>query len=176
MISRFAEWSGCSGESGGELTRIRIIAPSGCCTSTADAPACFPTQPPAGWSGRHEPPTQQVGRAGRARRAPQLAYSPRTSADAEGKVKMPVPDFDTASGIVGRNIRDAFLSSASCAVTSIERTPVMPQLRLPTAISPRIRLIRRGKGPRRQFNSHLRARGTPRAGQSAWSARGRVAR
>jgi hypothetical protein len=87
---------------------------------------------------------------------------------------MPVPDFDTASGIVGRNIRDAFLSSASCAVTSIERTPVpMPQLRLPTAISPRIRLIQRGKGPR--SNSHLRARGTPRAGQSAWSARGRVA-
>jgi hypothetical protein len=73
---------------------------------------------------------------------------------------MPIRDFDTASGIVGRNIRDAFLSSASCAVTSIEATPApMSQLRLPTAISPRIRLIRRGKGPRRQFNSHLRARG-----------------
>ena len=74
---------------------------------------------------------------------------------------MPIRDFDTASGIVGRNIRDAFLSSASSAVTSIEATPApMPQLTLPTAISPRIRLIRRGKGPRRQFDSHLKARGT----------------
>jgi hypothetical protein len=35
---------------------------------------------------------------------------------------MPIRDFDTASGIAGRNIRDAFLSSTSCAVTSIEAT------------------------------------------------------
>ena len=32
---------GCSGASGGALTRIRIIAPSGCCTSTAAAPFAF---------------------------------------------------------------------------------------------------------------------------------------
>jgi hypothetical protein len=73
---------------------------------------------------------------------------------------MPVRDFDTASGIVGRNIRDAFLSSASFAVTSIEGTPApMPQLTLPAAISPRMRVIRRGKGPRRKFGSHPKVRG-----------------
>jgi hypothetical protein len=74
---------------------------------------------------------------------------------------MPIRDFDAAPNIVGRNIRDAFLSSASSAVASIEATPApVPQLTLPTAISPRIRLIRRGKGPRREFASHPKARVT----------------
>jgi hypothetical protein len=65
-----------------------------------------------------------------------------------------------ASGIVGGNMRDALLGSTSCAVTSIraDHAP-MPHLRLPTAISPRIRLIRRGKGPRGNLGSHPKARG-----------------
>jgi hypothetical protein len=66
-----------------------------------------------------------------------------------------------APSIIGRNIRDAFLSSAPCVVASIEATPArVPHLTLPPAISPRIRLIRRGKGPRRKFGSHPKARGT----------------
>ena len=74
---------------------------------------------------------------------------------------MPIRVFDVAPGIVGRNIQDALLSSASSAVTSIEETPAsVPQLILHTAISPRIRLIRRGKGPRRKFSSHPKARGS----------------
>ena len=74
---------------------------------------------------------------------------------------MSIRDFEAAPGILGRNIRDAFLSSTSSAVASIEETLApIPQLTLPTATSPRMRLIRRGKGPRRQFNSHPKARGT----------------
>jgi hypothetical protein len=74
---------------------------------------------------------------------------------------MPVLEFDAAPGIVGRNIRDAFLSSVSSADTSIEAMPApVPQPTLPRPISPRIRLIRRGKGPRKKFGSHPKARGT----------------
>ena len=75
---------------------------------------------------------------------------------------MSIRDFDAAPGILGRNIRDAFLSSASSAVASIEEPPApVPKLTLPTAISPHIRLIRRGKGPRRKFGLHPKARGCP---------------
>jgi hypothetical protein len=74
---------------------------------------------------------------------------------------MPVLEFDAAPGIVGRNILDAFLSSTTSTVASIEAPPApLPQLILPTATSPRIRLIRRGKGPRKEFGSHPKARGT----------------
>jgi hypothetical protein len=64
------------------------------------------------------------------------------------------------SGNVGRNIQEAFLSSAWFAVTTKETPAPVPQLTLQTAILPRIRLIRRGKGPRRKFSSHLKARGS----------------
>jgi hypothetical protein len=73
---------------------------------------------------------------------------------------MPIRAFDAAPD-TGRNIRDAFLSSASSAIALIEATPArVPHLTLPPAISPRIRLFRRGKGPRRKFGSHPKARGT----------------
>ena len=76
-------------------------------------------------------------------------------------MKMPIRDFDAAPGIVGRNIRDAFLGSASSAVASIGAMPApVRQLTLPTAISPRIRVIRRGKGPQNKFDSHPKARRT----------------
>jgi hypothetical protein len=66
---------------------------------------------------------------------------------------------DAAPGIVGRSIRDALLSSGSHAVASIEATPASLSQPMPTAISPRVRLIRRGKGLRKKFRSHPRARG-----------------
>jgi hypothetical protein len=66
-------------------------------------------------------------------------------------------DFDAALGIVGRNIRDALLSSST-----------QPKLRRgcrsyfergrPTVIAPHIKVIRRGKGPRKQYSVHHRAR------------------
>jgi hypothetical protein len=50
----------------------------------------LPTQPPTRWSGRHEPPLQQVGRAN-------WAYSPRTSADARSirAARTPAPGSAT---------------------------------------------------------------------------------
>ena len=75
---------------------------------------------------------------------------------------MPIHDVDGVRAIVGLNIRDALLGSASSAATSTKATHALrPQLSLPTAISPRIQLILRGKGPRSKFGSHPRSRGTP---------------
>jgi hypothetical protein len=74
---------------------------------------------------------------------------------------MPIRDFDTALAIVGRNIRDALLGSASSAATPTKATHTLrPQLSLPTAISPCLRLILRGKGPRNKLGSHSKSRGT----------------
>jgi hypothetical protein len=72
---------------------------------------------------------------------------------------MSIPDFDTAPHIVGRNIRDALLSSSS-STASLEVLPTpAPQLRLPTGSSPHIKVIRRGKGARKKYSVHHRARG-----------------
>jgi hypothetical protein len=65
-----------------------------------------------------------------------------------------------APGIARHTIRAALLTSAGASIhrAAIEATRARKQLLLPGSLSPRLRPIRRGKGPRKKYSVHPRAR------------------